>query len=109
MFHPNIDICRKFGILGDSVGPGAYFAFTLAGKKVHSWLPRSTYASGYKHYKCYITMLQCRIRGRGTGIAGEWEALTQGTGEGGEICHSTLAASFSPLCVTRVAGLNIAI
>jgi len=54
-------------------------------------------------------MLQCRIRGRGTGIAGEWEALTQGTGEGGEICHSTLAASFSPLCVTRVAGLNIAI
>jgi len=27
----------------------------------------------------YITMLQCRLWGRGTGIAGEWEALTQGT------------------------------
>ena len=26
-------------------------------------------------------MLQCQIWGRGTGNAGEWKALTQGTGE----------------------------
>ena len=42
-------------------------------------LPRSTSASWYKHCKCYITMLQGRFRGRGTGKASEWEALTQGT------------------------------
>ena len=42
-------------------------------------LPQSTSASGYKHYKCYITMLQCLIWGRGAENAGEWKALTQGT------------------------------
>ena len=61
------------------------------------------------HYTCFITMLQCRIWGRGTGIAGEWEALTQGTqGEKKKICHSTPAAGFSPVFVTRFAGLSIA-
>jgi len=35
-------------------------------------------------------MLQCRIWGRGTGNAGEWEALTQGTqGEKTNFEHAT--------------------
>jgi len=59
------------------VGPAAYFAPILAGKRCALRLPRSTSASAYKHYKCYITMLQCQIWGRGTGNAGEWKALTQ--------------------------------
>ena len=49
------------------------------GKGAFLKLPWSTSASGYKHYKCCITMLQGRIWGRGTGKAGEWEVLTQGT------------------------------
>ena len=49
------------------------------GKGAFMRLPRSTFASGYKHYKCCSTMLQCRVWGRDTGNAGEWEALTQGT------------------------------
>jgi hypothetical protein len=39
-------------------------------------LTRLTSASGYKHYKCHITMLKCRVWGRGTGNADEWEALS---------------------------------
>jgi hypothetical protein len=54
-------------------------------------------------------MLQGRIRCRGTGKASEWEALTQGTqGKKTKICRSTPAATFTPVFVTRVAGLNIA-
>jgi len=49
------------------------------GKGAFLRLPQSTSASKYKHYKCHITMLQCQIWGRGTGNAGEWKALTQGT------------------------------
>ena len=49
------------------------------GKSAFLKLPQSTSASGYKHYKCYITKLQGLIWGRGTGKAGEWEELTQGT------------------------------
>jgi len=49
------------------------------GKGTFLKLPRSTSASGYKHYKCHLTMLQCRIWDRGTGNAGVREALTQGT------------------------------
>ena len=48
------------------------------GKGAFLKLPRSTSASVYKHYKCCIKMLQGRIRGRGTGKAGAWKALTQG-------------------------------
>jgi hypothetical protein len=49
------------------------------GKGAFMKLPRSTTASGYKHYKCYITILPCRVWGRGTGNACKWEALTLGT------------------------------
>ena len=59
------------------------------GKVAFLKLPRSTSVSGNKHYKCYITMQQCRILGRGTGNAGKWEALTQGTqGKKTKICRS---------------------
>jgi hypothetical protein len=52
-------------------------------------------------------MLQGRIRGRGTGIAGEWKALTQGAqGKKTKICRSIPAASFSTVFAPRVAGLN---
>jgi hypothetical protein len=52
-------------------------------------------------------MLHCQIWGRGTGNAGEWEALTQGTGgKDRKISHSKPAASFSQVFVTRVAGFN---
>jgi len=61
------------------MGPGAYFAPTWPGKGTFLNLPRSTSASGYKHYKCHIPLLQCQIRDRGTGNASVWEALTQGT------------------------------
>ena len=50
-------------------------------------------------------MLQGRIWGRGTGKAGEWEVLTQGTGEKGrKSCFSIPAASFSPVFALRVAA-----
>ena len=49
-------------------------------------------------------MLQGRIWGRGTGKAGEWEVLTQGTGEKGrKSCFSIPAASFSPVFAHKVA------
>jgi len=52
-------------------------------------------------------MQQCRIWGRGTGNAGEWETLTQGTqGKKRKICRSIPAASFSPVFALRVAGLK---
>ena len=92
-------------------GVGSYAYFALRQEKgAYLKLPRSTSALGYKHYKCYIILLQGRIWGRGTGKAGEWEALTQGTqGEKTEkICRSTPAASFNPVPALRVAGLNIA-
>jgi len=94
----------EIGILGGSVGPGAYFAPTLAGKRCISEVaPIDLCASGYKHYKCCITMLQGRIWDRGTGKAGEWEALTQGTqGKKTKICRSIPAASFSPVSAPRV-------
>jgi hypothetical protein len=91
----NIDICWKFGIPGGSVGPGAYFAPT-AREKVHFWsypdwpLLQDT----YKHYKCYITILQCRIWGRGTG-GHRWKRL--------RICNSTLASGYSLVFALRVA------
>jgi hypothetical protein len=55
---------------------------------LHRWIS----ASGYVHYKCCITMLQCQIWGRGTGNAGEWEALTQETGgkKTGKQCRMSL-------------------
>jgi hypothetical protein len=50
-------------------------------------------------------MLQCQIWGRGTGNAGEWKALTQGTqGKRGKICRSIPAASFGPVFALRVAA-----
>ena len=43
--------------MGGSVGPGAYFAPTFWQEKgAFLKLPRSTSASGYKHYECYIRM-----------------------------------------------------
>ena len=57
----------EIGILGGSVGPGAYFAPTLAGKRCISEVAPIDLCfriSGYKHYKCCITMLQGRIWGR---------------------------------------------
>jgi hypothetical protein len=54
------------------VGPGVYFAPTLAGKRCIS-------EPAPINLKCHITMQQCRDLGRGTGNAGKWEALTQGT------------------------------
>jgi len=71
-----IDICWKFSSLWGSVGPGAPI---LAGKRCISKVPRSASASDNKRYNCYITMLQRQIWARGTGNAGEWEALTRGT------------------------------
>ena len=59
--------------------PGHILHSLWQGKGAFLNLPRLTSASGYKHYKCLITMLQCRIWDRGIGKAGEWEALTQGT------------------------------
>ena len=60
-----------------------YFASNMhplwQGKGAFLKLPRSTFASGFRHYKCCITMLQGRVWGRDTGKAGKWEALTQGT------------------------------
>jgi hypothetical protein len=54
-------------------------------------------------------MLQGRIWDRGTGKAGEWEELIQGTqGEKTKICRPIPAASFSPVFALRVAGFNIA-
>ena len=81
------------------------------GKGAYLMLPRSTSASGYKHYKCCITMLQVRIRGRNTGKAGEWKALTLTQGARGkkrEPCRSIPAAGFSLVFALRVARLNIA-
>ena len=51
-------------------------------------------------------MLQFQIWGRGTGNAGEWKALTQGTqGEKIKTCRSLPAASFiSPVFALRVAA-----
>ena len=50
-------------------------------------------------------MLQGRIRGRGTGIAGEWKALTQGAqGKKTKICRSIPAASFLPVFPLSVAA-----
>jgi len=50
-------------------------------------------------------MLQGQIWGRGTGKAGEWEVLTQGTQgkKAGKSCFSVPAASFSPVFALRVA------
>jgi hypothetical protein len=49
-------------------------------------------------------MLQGRIWGRGTGKAGEWEVLTQGTqGEKAEKAFSIPAASSSPVFALRFA------
>ena len=95
-----------------------YFVPTLAGKRCMRilyplWqgrgaflrLPRSISASGYKHFKCYVTMLQCRIWGRGTGNAGEWKALTQGTqGKKRRLCRSIPASIFLPVFPLSVAG-----
>jgi hypothetical protein len=55
-FIYTIDICCKFGILGGCVGPGVYFVPTGQGKGAFLYLHQSTYASGYKRYKCFITM-----------------------------------------------------
>ena len=75
------------------------------GKGTFLNLPQSTSALGYKHYICHITMLQCRIWGRGIGNAGEWEALTQGTqGKKREICRSLPTANSSPVFALSVAA-----
>jgi hypothetical protein len=50
-------------------------------------------------------MLQRQIWGRGTGNAGEWKALLQGTGEKDRnVCRSISASSFSPFFALSVAG-----
>ena len=50
-------------------------------------------------------MLQCRIWGRGTGNAGESEALTQGTqGKERKVCSSIPASSFSLVFALRAAA-----
>jgi len=68
-------------------------------------LPRSTSASGYKHYKCYITMLQCQIWGRGTGNASEWKAFTHWTkGKTTEKSVAPSASSFIPVFPLTIAG-----
>jgi len=54
-------------------------------------------------------MLQRRIWIRGTGNAGEWEALTQKTQtKKKKTCHSIPAMSFSSVFALRVAGLHVA-
>jgi len=53
-------------------------------------------------------MLQGRIWGRGTGKAGEWEALTQGThGERHDNMSLHTCCEFPPLFAPRVAEQNI--
>jgi len=76
------------------------------GKGAFLNLPHLTSASGYKHYKCHITMLQCRIWGKGAGIAGEWRHSHKGHRGKRQICCSITAANFSPVFALRVAGLN---
>ena len=50
-------------------------------------------------------MLHCQIWGRGTGNAGEWESLTQGTqGEKTKTCRSTPASRFSQFFAFRDAA-----
>jgi hypothetical protein len=53
-------------------------------------------------------MLQGQIWGRGTGKAGEWEALTQGTqGEKTKFCRSTSAPTvFAPIVADNLLHLN---
>ena len=75
------------------MGPAAYIAILRQEKSSFLRLPRSTSASEYKHYKCYVTILLCQIWGRDTGNAGEWKALTQGTqGKKTKAYRSILAA-----------------
>ena len=53
-------------------------------------------------------MLQFQIWGRGTGNAGEWKALTQGTqGKKTKNCRSIPAASSSPVFALSVAATNM--
>jgi len=52
-------------------GPECILHPLWQGKGASLNLHRSAFASGYKHFKCYITMQQCRIWGRGTGNAGK--------------------------------------
>ena len=47
-------------------------------RKDGPYLPNRTVPSD-RTSTSLVTMLQCRIWGRGTGNAGEWKALTQGT------------------------------
>jgi len=74
-----IDIAGNLAFWGVLWGPLRILHPLWQGKGAFLRLPRSTSASGYKQYKFYIAILQCRIRGRGTGKACEWEALTQRT------------------------------
>jgi len=50
-------------------------------------------------------MLQCRIWDRGTGNAGEWEALTQGTqGKKRKICSSYLLRASALFLLSELRG-----
>ena len=91
--------------MGGSVGPGAYFAPTFWQEKgAFLKLPRSTSASGYKHYECYVIMPQSNLG------QGYWECLqvggthTKDTGEKENKYCSIPAAGFSPVFVPIVAG-----
>jgi len=75
------------------------------GKGAFLKLPWLTSASGYKHCKWYIALLQCQIWGRGTGNASEWKALTQGTkGKKRKFCRSISALNFLVVFPLRVVG-----
>jgi hypothetical protein len=52
-------------------------------------------------------MLQCQIWSRGTGSAGEWEALTQGTKGKQTILSLYTCFELIPFFALSVAGLNI--
>ena len=65
-------ISKTLTFSGDSAFQGVLWGLVRIlhplwqGKGAFLNLPRSTSASGYKHNKCRITMLQCRIWDRGT-------------------------------------------
>jgi hypothetical protein len=70
----------RFGILGGSVGPGAFVALIWQGKV--TWWSCPDWPLLQKIIIINdLTILQSRIWSRGAGNASEWEALTQGTQE----------------------------
>ena len=87
------------------MGPAAYFAPTLAGKRCISEVAPIDLCFRIKHYKGCVTMPQCRIWGRGTGNAGKWEALTRETqGKKTKKSCSIPATSFSLVLLSDLRG-----